>query len=83
MWLASTYNLTDLRKLGGQDARRESTRCGIDTEGAIKNDDDPNILVISSQSVLATFDDHEVPDTATASMEVDLGLPRRPHRGQG
>ena len=34
--------------------------------------DDPNILVIGSQSVLATFDEDELPDRATASMEVDL-----------
>ena len=34
--------------------------------------DDPNILVIGSQSVLATFDEDELPDAATASMEVDL-----------
>ena len=34
--------------------------------------DDPNILVIGSQSVLATFDEDEIPDAATASMEVDL-----------
>jgi hypothetical protein len=30
------------------------------------------ILVIGSQSVLATFDEDELPDAATASMEVDL-----------
>ena len=34
--------------------------------------DDPNILVVGSQSVLATFDEDELPDAATASMEVDL-----------
>jgi len=34
--------------------------------------DDPNILVIGSQSVLATFDEEELPDGATASMEVNL-----------
>ena len=34
--------------------------------------DDPNILVIGSQSVLASFDEQELPDAATASMEVDL-----------
>ena len=34
--------------------------------------EDPNILVIGSQSVLATFDEEELPDAATASMEVDL-----------
>lgn len=34
--------------------------------------DDPNILVIGSQSVLATIDEEELPDAATASMEVDL-----------
>jgi len=34
--------------------------------------DDPNILVIGSQSVLATFDEDELPDAATASMELDL-----------
>jgi hypothetical protein len=34
--------------------------------------DDPNILVIGSQSVLASFDEEELPDAATASMEVDL-----------
>jgi hypothetical protein len=34
--------------------------------------DDPNILVIGSQSVLATLDEDELPDAATASMEVDL-----------
>ena len=34
--------------------------------------EDPNILVIGSQSVLATFDEDELPDVATASMEVDL-----------
>jgi len=45
--------------------------------------DDPNILVIGSQSVLATFDEDELPDRATASMEVDLALLRRPHRGEG
>ena len=34
--------------------------------------DDSNILVIGSQSVLASFDEEELPDAATASMEVDL-----------
>ena len=34
--------------------------------------EDPNILVIGSRSVLATFDEEELPDAATASMEVDL-----------
>ena len=34
--------------------------------------DDPNILVVGSQSVLATFDEDELPDAATASMELDL-----------
>ena len=34
--------------------------------------DDPNILVVGSQSVLATFDEDELADAATASMEVDL-----------
>lgn len=34
--------------------------------------DDPFILVIGSQSVLGTFDEDELPDAATASMEVDL-----------
>lgn len=34
--------------------------------------DDPNILVIGSQAVLGTFDEEELPDAATASMEVDL-----------
>ena len=33
---------------------------------------DPNILVIGSQSVLATFNEDEFPDWATASKEVDL-----------
>jgi hypothetical protein len=34
--------------------------------------DDRNILVVGSQSVLATFDEEELPDAATAFMEVDL-----------
>lgn len=34
--------------------------------------DDPFILVVGSQSVLGTFDEDELPDAATASMEVDL-----------
>lgn len=34
--------------------------------------DDPNILVVGSQSVLGTFDEEELPDAATSSMEVDL-----------
>ncbi|MDQ2707387.1 MAG: hypothetical protein M3Z25_07015 [Actinomycetota bacterium] len=33
---------------------------------------DPNILVIGSQSLLASYDEEELPDAATASMEVDL-----------
>ena len=36
--------------------------------------DDPNILVIGSQSVLATSDEDELPDAATASMEIDLAF---------
>ena len=41
--------------------------------------DDPNILVIGSQSVLATFDEDELPDAATASMELDpWDTPARP-----
>jgi hypothetical protein len=36
--------------------------------------DDPNILVIGSQSVLASFDEEELPDAATASMQVDLAF---------
>ena len=35
---------------------------------------DPKILVIGSQSVLATFDEDELPDAATASMEVVLAF---------
>jgi hypothetical protein len=34
--------------------------------------DDPEVLVIGSQSLLATFDEPELPLEATASMEVDL-----------
>lgn len=34
--------------------------------------DDPNILVIGSQALLASFDEERLPDAATASMEVDL-----------
>jgi hypothetical protein len=34
--------------------------------------DDPEILVIGSQSLLASHDESELPDAATASMEVDL-----------
>ncbi|MGH3479261.1 MAG: DUF6036 family nucleotidyltransferase, partial [Nocardioidaceae bacterium] len=34
--------------------------------------DDPDILVIGSQSLLASYDEDELPLTATASMEVDL-----------
>lgn len=34
--------------------------------------DDPDILVIGSQSLLASHNEHELPDAATASMEVDL-----------
>ena len=34
--------------------------------------DDPNILVIGSQSLLASFDEDNLPVEATASMEVDL-----------
>lgn len=33
--------------------------------------DDPDILVIGSQSLLASYDEDELPLTATASMEVD------------
>ena len=42
--------------------------------------DDPNILVIGSQSVLATFAEDELPDAATASMEVDLAYFNDPQR---
>lgn len=34
--------------------------------------DDPKILVIGSQSVLGSFDEDDLPDAATTSMEVDL-----------
>ncbi|MGA9693172.1 MAG: DUF6036 family nucleotidyltransferase [Pseudonocardiaceae bacterium] len=34
--------------------------------------DDPDILVIGSQSLLASYDEDELPHAATASMEVDL-----------
>jgi hypothetical protein len=34
--------------------------------------DDPEVLVIGSQSLLATYDERELPLEATASMEVDL-----------
>ncbi len=34
--------------------------------------DDPDILIIGSQSLLASHNEHELPDAATASMEVDL-----------
>ena len=34
--------------------------------------DDPHILVIGSQSLLASHDEDELPYAATASMEVDL-----------
>jgi hypothetical protein len=34
--------------------------------------DDPAILVIGSTSVLASYDEHQLPIVATASMEVDL-----------
>jgi hypothetical protein len=34
--------------------------------------DDPEILVIGSQSLLASYDEDELPFEATASMEVDL-----------
>lgn len=44
--------------------------------------DDPNILVIGSQSVLATFDEDELPDAATASMEVDLAYFDDPTEGK-
>ena len=44
--------------------------------------DDPNILVIGSQSLLATFDEDELPDAATASMEVDLAYFDDPTEGK-
>jgi hypothetical protein len=34
--------------------------------------DEPDILVIGSQSLLASYDEDELPLAATASMEVDL-----------
>ncbi len=34
--------------------------------------DDPDILVIGSQSLLASYNEDELPLTATASMELDL-----------
>ena len=34
--------------------------------------DDPEILVIGSQSLLASYDEDELPLAATTSMEVDL-----------
>jgi hypothetical protein len=34
--------------------------------------DDPEVLVIGSQSLLATYDERELPLEATASMEVDI-----------
>lgn len=34
--------------------------------------DDPQILVIGSQALLGSFDEDELPDAATTSMEVDL-----------
>jgi hypothetical protein len=34
--------------------------------------DDPHILVIGSQSLLASYDEDELPLAATTSMEVDL-----------
>ncbi|MGH3753173.1 MAG: hypothetical protein ACRDRP_10825 [Pseudonocardiaceae bacterium] len=34
--------------------------------------DDPDILVIGSQSLLASYDEDELPLAATTSMEVDL-----------
>ena len=42
--------------------------------------DDPNILVIGSQSVLATFDEDELPEAASASMEVTLPTSTTPQR---
>jgi len=44
--------------------------------------DDPNILVVGSQSLLATFDEDELPDAATASMEVDLAYFDDPTEGK-
>jgi hypothetical protein len=44
--------------------------------------DDPSLLVIGSQSVLATFDEDELPDAATASMEVDLAFFDDPTEGK-
>ena len=45
--------------------------------------DDPNILVIGSQAVLGTFDEEELPDAATASMEVDLAYFDDPTEDKG
>jgi len=36
--------------------------------------DDPRILVIGSQAILASFDDSELPEAATRSIEVDLAF---------
>jgi hypothetical protein len=36
--------------------------------------DDPGILIIGSQSVLASFDEDDLPPAATASMEADLAF---------
>ncbi|MHA3700652.1 DUF6036 family nucleotidyltransferase [Jatrophihabitans sp. YIM 134969] len=36
--------------------------------------DDPDILVIGSQSILGSFDEHELPDAAVASAEADIAF---------
>lgn len=36
--------------------------------------EDGDILVIGSQSILGTYDEHELPDRAVASMEADLAF---------
>jgi hypothetical protein len=36
--------------------------------------EDPNVLVIGSQSILGSYSEHELPSEATGSMEVDTAF---------
>lgn len=44
--------------------------------------DDPDVLVLGSQSILGTWDEDELPAPATASMEADLAFLNDPDRAK-
>lgn len=43
---------------------------------------DPDVLVIGSQSILGTFDEDDLPPSATASMEADIAFLNDPDRSK-